>query len=105
FGVAQGLAQPPPSDPPGALGPLGVPTAAVFGMGDAPDVYAKTCSGCHGTDLSGGRGPSLFSPALLAERSDAELRGTILDGMAQGGMPAFNGQLDDGQIGRLLAYL
>jgi glucose/arabinose dehydrogenase len=109
IGAGQVFAQQsPPGGPPaapGALGPLGVPTAAAFGMGDAPDTYTKTCSSCHGTDLSGGRGPSLFSPALLAERTDAELRTTILNGLPNGGMPAFKGQLDDDQIGRLLAYL
>lgn len=89
----------------GELGPLGVPTAAAFGMGDAVEIYNNNCSSCHGTDLSGGRGPSLFSPALLAERGDEQLRTTILNGLPQGGMPSFKGQLDDGQIGRLLAYL
>jgi glucose/arabinose dehydrogenase len=87
------------------LGPLGVPMAAVFGLGDAAALYTNNCAGCHGKDLAGGRGPSLFSPALLAERTDAQLRATILNGIAEGGMPAFKGQLDDAQIGRLLAYL
>lgn len=107
-GVQQGLAQRPPAEAPpaaGALGPLGVPSAAIFGMGDAADIYAERCASCHGRDLSGGRGPSLFNPALLAERTDAELHATIVNGLAAGGMPAFKGQLDDGQIGRLLAYL
>ena len=25
--------------------------------GSAPDLFNRTCSGCHGTDLGGGRGP------------------------------------------------
>ena len=103
------LAQQPSAGPApstaGALGPLGVPTAAAFGMGDAADIYTNNCSSCHGTDLSGGRGPSLFNAALLAERTDEDLRKTILEGIPSGGMPAFKGQLDDGQIGRVLAYL
>lgn len=108
-GVQQSWAQQPPAAPTppaaGELGPLGVPTAAVFGMGDAADNYTNRCSSCHGTDLSGGRGPSLFSPALLAERTDEQLHATILAGIPASGMPSFKGQLDDGQIGRLLAYL
>lgn len=109
LGVQQVLAQQAPSgrpaDAPGAIGPLGVPTAAVFGMGDAADTYTSNCASCHGTDLSGGRGPSLFNPALLAERTDEQLHETILNGLPNGGMPSFKGQLDDARIGRLLAYL
>ena len=104
MGVQQLSAQQTPA--PSAAGntaPAGPPPA--FGMGDAPDIYAKTCASCHGTDLSGGRGPSLFNPALLAERSDKDLHDTILHGIPNGGMPSFEGQLDDSQIGRILAYL
>ena len=84
-GLQQVLAQqtlpgPPPSGP-GAMSPLGVPTSAIFGMGDAVDLYTSKCSSCHGTDLSGGRGPSLFNPAFLAERTDEQLRATILAGI------------------------
>jgi glucose/arabinose dehydrogenase len=103
--VPQVSAQQAPATRAGDVGPLGVPTAAVFGMGDAVDTNTNNCSGCHGTDLSGGRGPSLFNPALLAERSDGELRATILSGIAEGGMPSFKGRLDDARIGRLLAYI
>ncbi|WP_443970044.1 PQQ-dependent sugar dehydrogenase [Sphingobium sp. CR28] len=78
---------------------------AAFGMGDAPDTYTNSCASCHGTDLSGGRGPSLFNPAFLAERTDEQLHATILNGIPSGGMPGFKGQLDDAQIGRLLAYI
>jgi glucose/arabinose dehydrogenase/cytochrome c5 len=107
-GMQQVSAQQTPGGAPSAaedLGPLGVRTAAVFGMGDAADIYSGNCSACHGADLSGGRGPSLFNPALLAERTDEELHTAILNGIPGGGMPAFKGQLDDDQVGRLLAYL
>jgi glucose/arabinose dehydrogenase/cytochrome c5 len=107
--VQQVSAQQAPADPAvataGELGRLGVPRAAVFDMGDAADIYAHNCSSCHGKDLSGGRGPSLFNSALLAERTDQELRTTILNGISEGGMPSFKGRLEDAQIGRLLAYL
>lgn len=103
-GAQQPAADRSPSDDP-AMSPVGVPLAKVFGLGDAEDLYKNNCSGCHGTDLSGGRGPSLFNPALLAERTDDELRATILSGISAAGMPSFKGRLDDAQIGRLLAYL
>jgi glucose/arabinose dehydrogenase/cytochrome c5 len=102
--AGQVFAQQTPASPP-PLGPLGVPVGATGGLGDAPDIYAKNCAGCHGNDLAGARGPSLFAAALLAERSDEELRQSILNGIADGGMPSFKGQLDDAQIGRLLAFL
>jgi glucose/arabinose dehydrogenase len=89
----------------GGVGPLGVPMASAFGMGDAAENYDRSCASCHGTDLAGGRGPSLFNPALLAERSDAQLHAAILDGFPTSGMPAFRGQLAEDQIDRLLVYL
>jgi len=92
------------AEPP-KLSPLGVPPGVFGGFGDAPQTYAANCASCHGNDLSGGRGPSLFSANLLAENSDEVLKQTILKGMGDGGMPAFEGKLDDAQIGRLLAYL
>jgi len=102
-GSAQTMAQ--QAVAPEPLGPLGVPVTATGGLGDSPDIYARSCVGCHGNDLAGARGPSLFSPDLLARRSDTELRQSILNGIAAGGMPGFQGQLDDAQIGRMLAFL
>ena len=86
------------------LGPLGVPVGATGGLNDAPDIFAKNCAGCHGNDLTGGRGPSLFAQGLLSETSDGQLRHTILTGVAGSDMPSFQGKLDDAQIGRLLAF-
>src|SRR5215472_1467855 len=87
------------------LGPLGVPLGATGGLNDAPQIFAANCAECHGNDLSGGRGPSLFAPALLAENPDATLRQIIRDGVAGSDMPAFKNRLDDAQIGRVLAFL
>jgi glucose/arabinose dehydrogenase len=74
-------------------------------LGNAPELYANTCAACHGTDLGGGRGPSLFADRLLSESTDAALRHTIQEGIPDGGMPAFKAQLSDADIGRLIAYL
>jgi len=79
--------------------------AMAFSMGDIADVYTQNCASCHGADLSGGRGPSLSNPALFTQRSDQELRDVILKGVPAGGMPGFEGILDDGQVGRLLTYM
>jgi glucose/arabinose dehydrogenase len=74
-------------------------------MGNVPDLFSSTCAGCHGNDLSGGRGPSLFAENLLSETSDATLLHTIREGIPDGGMPSFKGQLSDADIGQLIAYL
>ena len=74
-------------------------------MNDAPELFAANCASCHGNDLAGGRGPSLFAASLLAQNSDAALRQIILSGVPGSDMPAFKGKLDDAQIGRVLAFL
>ncbi|HKD49055.1 MAG TPA: PQQ-dependent sugar dehydrogenase [Rhizomicrobium sp.] len=94
-----------PAAAPAPLGPLGVPVGATGGLNDAPQIFAANCASCHGNDLTGGRGPSLFTPSLLAENSDEALRQIILNGVSGSEMPAFKGRLDDAQIGRMLAFL
>ncbi len=67
--------------------------------------YADNCSGCHGTDQAGGRGPALFNPALLKGRTDEALHATITNGVTGGEMPSFKGILTDDQIYQVIAYL
>jgi glucose/arabinose dehydrogenase len=74
-------------------------------LGDTPDLFANNCSGCHGSDLAGGRGPSLIADGLLSATSDAALLHTIQEGLPDGGMPAFKAQLNEAEIGRLIAYM
>ncbi|HWC62945.1 MAG TPA: PQQ-dependent sugar dehydrogenase [Rhizomicrobium sp.] len=88
-----------------ALGPLGVPVGATRGLEDGPQMFTQNCASCHGNDLQGGRGPSLFNASLLRENSDDTLRQIILNGVQGSDMPSFRGKLDDAQIGRLLAFL
>ena len=68
-------------------------------------MFTSNCSGCHGTDLAGGRGPSLFAESLLSARSDADLLRTIEKGRPDGGMPAFEGQIKDEDISQVIAFL
>ena len=68
-------------------------------------LYETNCAGCHGTDPSGGRSASLFRPALLNEQSDEALRTTIVEGIADAGMPSFQGVLGDAEIAQLLAFV
>src|ERR1700690_1375952 len=99
-GIGTAIAQAQQTASPAAPAPPG-PSA----MGNAPDLFASTCAACHGKDLAGGRGPSLFADRLLSESTDAALLHTIQEGITDGGMPAFKGQLSDADIGRLIAYL
>ena len=67
--------------------------------------YALNCQSCHGNNLAGGRGPSLFADSLLASHSDAALSAIIKSGVANSEMPSFAGKLGDEDIGQVIAYL
>jgi glucose/arabinose dehydrogenase len=86
-------AQTPPTTP-----PTRAPSAAEA-------AFISNCAGCHGMDLGGGRGPSLFAEGLLSERSDADLLQTVRKGRPDRGMPAFEGQLNDDEIRQVIAHL
>jgi aldose sugar dehydrogenase len=67
--------------------------------------YADNCQSCHGANLAGGRGPSLFAAAILSSHSDEALRQTIKAGVANSEMPSFAGKLGDDEISQVIAYL
>src|SRR5688572_19602696 len=71
------------------------PTAALF---------VEQCSGCHGTDLAGGRAPSLFNEQWLASTSDERIAHAIRNGVPNTPMVPFKGLSDD-QIWQLTQYL
>lgn len=68
-------------------------------------IFTQSCSGCHGSDLSGGRGPSLFDPKLFARLTDPAIHQTVEKGVKDSEMPPFAGTLDSGQIDAVIAYL
>lgn len=63
-------------------------------------VYAGNCAGCHGDNREGGYGPALADTELL----DYELEGIILSG-TEGGMPGFEGSINDEDMKALLNFL
>src|ERR1700759_5365990 len=67
--------------------------------------FTDTCQSCHGADLRGGRGPSLFSEAILSKLSDTQIRQIIKTGIPNSEMPSFTAQLSDDQISQVIAYL
>jgi glucose/arabinose dehydrogenase len=90
------------------------PAAPVYPSVPSPDgpplaasgkIYTDNCASCHGNDLSGGRGPSVFSEALLASRTDAALFKTIHEGVPAAGMPAFKGVISEPDTWQLINFL
>jgi glucose/arabinose dehydrogenase len=84
--------------------------AGAHGAADAQTLpgsqtYQDNCQSCHGTNLAGGRGPSLFSESLLSGHSDDALKQIIKAGVANSEMPSFAGKLSDDEIGQVIAYL
>ena len=103
---ASGGSQPPPAGatPPAGQQPPGGGRAG--GRGNAAaTLFATTCAPCHGTDLAGGRAPTLFSERLLASNDDETLVAKIRDGVPNTAMVPFKGTLDDQQIWQLVAYI
>ncbi len=95
---------------PPAPAPAAAPAAAGGGGGGRgpnpqAQMFARSCAGCHGTDLAGARAPSLFSTTLLAARTDAELHQTIVNGITISDMPSFKGQISDEDVGQLITYI
>jgi glucose/arabinose dehydrogenase len=67
--------------------------------------FQANCQSCHGNNLQGGRGPSLFAEPLLSSHSDDQLRQIIKTGVANSEMPSFAGRLSDEEISQTIAYL
>jgi cytochrome c55X len=72
--------------------------------GSGEDLFSRNCGGCHGYDLDGGSGPSLFADTLLSKRTDAMLLYTIQNGRPGTRMPPWKALLTDAQIGAIIAY-
>lgn len=74
------------------------PTSAVDGMA----VYEANCSRCHGSDGSGGRGPSLVGIAEEQPDPQDAIIQTINGGS---GMPSFSDKLSEAEIVAAVDYL
>ena len=108
--VAQAGQQPPPADPAPAAGQQPPAGGRAGGQGGgrgnaAATLFTATCAPCHGTDLAGGRAPTLFSERLLTSNDDETLAAKIRDGVPNTAMQPFKATLDDQQIWQLIAYI
>lgn len=76
------------------------------------DLFGATCARCHGSEGGGGLPlweggviPANFRKhAFHAERSDSQLRKTIVEGKPPG-MPAFGTTFTEPQLNALVAYV
>jgi ubiquinol-cytochrome c reductase cytochrome c subunit len=79
-------------------------------VSDGNALFQKNCSGCHGTNATGGgEGPTLNSKGFLTGTTDAQAALLITGGVSGSQMSAwsidYGGSLTDQQINDLVAYL
>jgi glucose/arabinose dehydrogenase len=101
---ADGGAQVPAAGPAGGAGQAAPPQGG-RGGNPAAALFTEHCASCHGTDLAGGRAPSLFNEQWLATMPDMRLTTSIRTGVSTAGMPAFATLLNDDQIWQLVQYI
>ena len=77
----------------------------VLGLGER--IFSSTCSACHGENGSGGTGPALNSQQVLTNKSDEQIRDTIINGghRPNSTMPAFGDRLTAVEIDALVAFV
>ena len=98
---------------PDALGNLKPPPYVASRPGDAArgkDVFAASCSSCHGSDGRSGRGGSIADSSYLALVSDQHLRTVTITGMPALGAPDWRGDvpgkpLSDDDVTDVVAWL
>ena len=84
------------------------------GIAEGQGIYLAQCASCHGAN---GNGQGVFSPALvkaapdlsqaqaLARRSDAEIFGSVTEGVAATPMPAFARTLKEDERWKVVAFM
>lgn len=68
-------------------------------------IFDAQCAWCHGTDGTGGAGPSLQRPDLRHASTDADLMAIVKNGIAGTEMPGFQWSLTDAMTRRTAAYV
>lgn len=88
---------------PAGQGPGGAPGGGRGNVGQT--IFTEQCAGCHGTDVGGGRAPSLFVAKWLETVDDARLVRSITNGVPNSEMPAFAASLTEPQIWELVQFI
>jgi uncharacterized membrane protein/mono/diheme cytochrome c family protein len=91
-----------------------VPRQAALAASGTPavrDLFQQNCVECHGADGTGKKArrrlpeiPDFTYASWQARRDDAQLMSSILDGKGEN-MPPFGGEIDEGQVRSLMAYV
>jgi len=96
----------PVASSPGERGTAPPAPAGRGGRGNAAaTLYTEVCAGCHGSDLGGGRAPSLFDDQWVHGADDESIAKNIHEGFPAAGMIPFKDVLTDQQIWQLVAYI
>ena len=98
--AAVGVQAQPPA--PGAAAPARPPISM-----PGRELYAGSCSGCHGGERGGGggRAPNLFDEQKLSSFSDEAITRIVENGIPNTGMPSFKGALEPEKIQQIIAFL
>jgi putative heme-binding domain-containing protein len=83
--------------------PSAKPDAAALAEGQA--LFRGLCSGCHGGAGRGGKGPDLTDDRWLHGGTDADIAGTIQNGVPGTTMKKLGDALKPDQLRRLIAYI
>jgi putative heme-binding domain-containing protein len=83
--------------------PLSVADASDLAAGKR--IFDAQCAWCHGTDGTGGAGPSLQRPDLRHAGTDADLTSIVKNGIAGTEMPGFQWALTETTTWRTAAYV
>jgi glucose/arabinose dehydrogenase len=75
------------------------------GSTNALGLIATFCAPCHGPGLRGGMQKGLLQGNWQFAKDDESLRRVIQRGLAEKGMPAFEGALNSAQVASLMRYL
>ncbi|GAB4539946.1 MAG: hypothetical protein Fur002_05920 [Anaerolineales bacterium] len=70
------------------------------GVESGEELYQIACASCHGVNGEGMFGLRLIYSGV----NEAKIRGNIIRGRLQSGMPAFEGQFTDAQLKALIEY-
>jgi putative heme-binding domain-containing protein len=68
-------------------------------------IFDAQCAWCHGTDGTGGSGPSLQRSDLRHASTDADLAAIVKNGIAGTEMPGFQWSLTEAMVWRTAAYV
>jgi len=70
-------------------------------------IYSSTCIACHGENGSGGIGPVLNSQQVLTNKTDEQIRDTVINGghRPNSSMPAFGDRMTAVEIDALVSFI